>query len=33
MQDAGFSGLPTEWWHFDADGWERYDVLDVPVPR
>jgi len=33
MQDAGCSGLPTEWWHFDADGWERYDVLDVPVPR
>ena len=31
MKDAGFTGLPTEWWHFDADGWERYDVLDVPI--
>lgn len=31
MQDAGFSGLATEWWHFDADGWERYEILDVPL--
>ncbi|HSP96551.1 MAG TPA: D-alanyl-D-alanine dipeptidase [Candidatus Dormibacteraeota bacterium] len=31
MTDAGFTGLPTEWWHFDADGWERYDALDVPL--
>ena len=31
MQDAGFSGLPTEWWHFDADGLERYEILDVPL--
>lgn len=33
MGDAGFRGLPTEWWHFDADGWERYDVLDLPLAR
>jgi D-alanyl-D-alanine dipeptidase len=25
----GFIGLPTEWWHFDYNGWEKYDVLDV----
>lgn len=31
MTAAGFTGLPTEWWHFDADGWERYEVLDVPL--
>jgi D-alanyl-D-alanine dipeptidase len=32
MSEAGFTGLPTEWWHFDADGWERYEVLDLPIP-
>ena len=31
MTAAGFTGLPTEWWHFDAKGWEQYDVLDVPL--
>lgn len=31
MTAAGFTGLPTEWWHFDADGWERYEVLDLPL--
>ena len=31
MADEGFVGLPTEWWHFDAPGWERYPVLDVPL--
>ena len=29
MTRGGFVGLPTEWWHFDARGWESYDVLDV----
>jgi len=24
----GFEPLSTEWWHFDAKGWERYPVLD-----
>lgn len=31
MRAAGFTGLPTEWWHFDADGWEQYEVLDLPL--
>jgi D-alanyl-D-alanine dipeptidase len=31
MAAEGFEGLPTEWWHFDAPGWERYPVLDVPL--
>jgi D-alanyl-D-alanine dipeptidase len=31
MSDAGFTGLPTEWWHFDADGWEQYEMLDLPI--
>ncbi|MBX7044936.1 MAG: D-alanyl-D-alanine dipeptidase [Ignavibacteria bacterium] len=29
MTKYGFTGLPTEWWHFDYKGWENYDVLDV----
>jgi len=28
MNEAGFDVLPTEWWHFDARGWEDYAVLD-----
>jgi D-alanyl-D-alanine dipeptidase len=31
MAQAGFAGLPTEWWHFDAEGWSSYDVLDVDL--
>ncbi len=29
MLKYGFEGLPTEWWHFDYNGWEKYDILDV----
>jgi D-alanyl-D-alanine dipeptidase len=29
MAKYGFVGLPTEWWHFDYEGWEKYDVLDL----
>ncbi|MBS1515825.1 MAG: D-alanyl-D-alanine dipeptidase [Bacteroidetes bacterium] len=29
MTKYGFTGLPTEWWHFDYKGWENFDVLDV----
>jgi zinc D-Ala-D-Ala dipeptidase len=29
MIKYGFVGLPTEWWHFDYEGWEKYDVLNV----
>ena len=31
MARHGFTGLPTEWWHFDAEGWERYPVSDMPL--
>lgn len=24
MEKHGFIGLPTEWWHFDLVGWEKY---------
>jgi D-alanyl-D-alanine dipeptidase len=33
MVRRGFLPLPTEWWHFDAAGWESYPVLDVDFSR
>jgi D-alanyl-D-alanine dipeptidase len=36
MEKEGFTGLKTEWWHFDAEGAKRYPVLDLPfdsVPK
>jgi D-alanyl-D-alanine dipeptidase len=30
MQAHGFKVLPTEWWHFDFIGWEKYELLDIP---
>lgn len=29
MKAHDFQVLPTEWWHFDALGWEKYPVTDV----
>ena len=31
MTAAGWIPLPTEWWHFDAPGWERYPLRDDPL--
>ena len=31
MTRHGFQGLATEWWHFDAEGWEQYQILDQPL--
>ena len=31
MAREGFTGLPTEWWHFDLKGWERFPLLDEPL--
>lgn len=30
MKKYGFIPLPTEWWHFDAPGWDKFVILDVP---
>ena len=30
MQLHGFTALKTEWWHFDFNGWQQYELLDVP---
>ncbi len=29
MHKHGFIGLPTEWWHFDFQGWEEQESLDI----
>ena len=31
MTRHGFDPLPSEWWHFDFRGWERFDLMDVPL--
>ncbi|NGX48849.1 MAG: D-alanyl-D-alanine dipeptidase [Candidatus Anoxychlamydiales bacterium] len=31
MDIGGFEPLPTEWWHFDLQGWEKYPVLDIEL--
>ena len=31
MERHGLVGLPTEWWHFDAKGWKRFPIEDVPL--
>ncbi len=28
MTSEGFLPLPTEWWHFDYEGWEQYPIVD-----
>lgn len=30
MQAHGFKVMPTEWRHFDFNGWQNYELLDVP---
>ncbi|MDB6124712.1 MAG: D-alanyl-D-alanine dipeptidase [Pedosphaera sp.] len=29
MRKHGFHGLPTEWWHFDFQNSEKYEILDI----
>jgi zinc D-Ala-D-Ala dipeptidase len=31
MVAEGFLPLATEWWHFDAPGWERFPLEDQPL--
>jgi D-alanyl-D-alanine dipeptidase len=30
MEHAGFAIFPTEWWHYDYQGWEDQPILDIP---
>jgi len=29
----GFTPITTEWWHFDAPGWRRFPLLDIPFEQ
>lgn len=29
MEEEGFIGLPTEWWHFDYKGWQNEPPIDI----
>ncbi len=29
MDHFGFDVLPTEWWHFDFRGWEKFPLMDL----
>ena len=31
MERHGFEALPTEWWHYDFRGWERFELMNVPL--
>ena len=31
MQAHGFKVIATEWWHYDFNGWQHYDLLDIPL--
>jgi D-alanyl-D-alanine dipeptidase len=31
MTKAGFIGMPTEWWHFDAPDSAKYPLTDAPL--
>lgn len=31
MKSAGFIGMPTEWWHFDAPDAAKYSLSDEPL--
>lgn len=30
MERHGFAVNPHEWWHFDHEDWNRYEILNVP---
>lgn len=29
MKKHGFTVYPTEWWHFDYQGWENFELMDI----
>jgi zinc D-Ala-D-Ala dipeptidase len=31
MERHGFVALASEWWHYDFQGWEQFDLLDIPL--
>jgi D-alanyl-D-alanine dipeptidase len=33
MEGHGFTALETEWWHYDCQDWERFEVMNLPLER
>ena len=33
MEAEGFKVNPSEWWHFDFNGWRDYPILNVPFEK
>ncbi len=33
MDRHGFEMLPSEWWHFDFRGWEKFELMNVPLDK
>jgi len=33
MQRHGFDPLPSEWWHFDFHGWEKFELMDLTLEK
>lgn len=31
MTKHGFVAFESEWWHYDFKGWERFELMDVPL--
>ena len=31
LERHGFAALPSEWWHYDFAGWERFELLDLSL--
>jgi zinc D-Ala-D-Ala dipeptidase len=31
MERHGLVALASEWWHYDFQGWEQFDLLDIPL--
>ncbi|HYM61461.1 MAG TPA: M15 family metallopeptidase [Thermoanaerobaculia bacterium] len=29
MTSNGFEPLPSEWWHYDFRGWQRFELMDI----
>lgn len=33
MEFFGFTHYPTEWWHFDFNGWEKFPLTGLPFDK
>jgi D-alanyl-D-alanine dipeptidase len=31
MEQYGFRVMPSEWWHYDYENWQRYPLMDISL--